>query len=216
MKSAFNNNRTYISGQPRNDLFFQENAKNIKRQLKISNNYIITYMPTHRKYGKGNQNPILFLNDKKVESFFNEINIKLLIKLHPNMPSEMEITNTSILNLTNLITDPQELLYISDILITDYSSCVVDYLLLNRPIIFYLYDDYEKVEENNLYFNLEDYCPGSIAKNESQLFSEINKAFYDKLYFLDKRQKILKLFNKYNDGSSSNRLFSLINNLHKY
>jgi CDP-glycerol glycerophosphotransferase (TagB/SpsB family) len=125
----------------------------------------------------------------------------------------MVVNNSSILNVTDLAIDTQELLNISDLLITDYSSCVVDYLLLDRPIIFYLYDDYEKVEENDLYFKLEDHAPGGITNNESQLLIEIDKAFSNEDYFLGKRQEMSKLFNKYNDGLSSERMYSLIKNL---
>ena len=213
MKSAFNNNQTFITGQPRNDLFFQNNNSNIKKELGLQNHYIITYMPTHRKYGKGDQNPVIFTKNKETEKYFNDHNIKVLIKLHPNMSSEMVVNNSSILNVTDLVIDTQEILYITDLLITDYSSCVIDYLLLDRPIIFYLYDDYEKVEENDLYFKLEDHAPGGITNNESQLLIEIKKAFSNDDYFLDKRQEMLKLFNKYNDGLSSERMYHLIKNL---
>ena len=130
-------------------------------------------MPTHRKYGKGDQNPVIFTKNKEAEKYFNDHNIKVLIKLHPNMSSEMVVNNSSILNVTNLVNDTQELLYITDLLISDYSSCVIDYLMLDRPIIFYLYDNYEKVEENDLYFKLEDYAPCCITNNESQLLLEI-------------------------------------------
>ena len=213
MKSAFNNNQTFIAGQPRNDLFFQNNNSNIKKELGLQNHYIITYMPTHRKYGRGDQNPVIFTKNKEAEKYFNDKNIKVLIKLHPNMSSKMVVNNSSILNVTDLAIDTQELLNISDLLITDYSSCVVDYLLLDRPIIFYLYDDYEKVEENDLYFKLEDHAPGGITNNESQLLIEIDKAFSNEDYFLGKRQEMSKLFNKYNDGLSSERMYSLIKNL---
>ena len=213
MKSAFNNNQTFIAGQPRNDLFFQNNNSNIKKELGLQNHYIITYMPTHRKYGRGDQNPVIFTKNKEAEKYFNDKNIKVLIKLHPNMSSKMVVNNSSILNVTDLAIDTQELLNISDLLITDYSSCVVDYLLLDRPIIFYLYDDYEKVEENDLYFKLEDHAPGGITNNESQLLLEIDKAFSNEDYFLGKRQEMSKLFNKYNDGLSSERMYSLIKNL---
>lgn len=210
MQSAFNNKNTYITGQPRNDLFFHNKNSSIKRGLGLQNNYIITYMPTHRKYGKGDQNPILFSKNKKAEQYFHDNKIKLLIKLHPNMSSQIEVDNPSILNVSKIVNDPQELLYITDLLITDYSSCLVDFLLLDRPIIFYLYDDYEKVEENNLYFKLEDYAPGSIVSNESKLLIEIKKAYSNAEYCIDKRHKMFKKFNKYSDGLNSERMYNLI------
>jgi|TARA_Y100000031_G_scaffold156990_1_gene214753 CDP-glycerol glycerophosphotransferase (TagB/SpsB family) len=213
MQSAFNNHNTYITGQPRNDLFFQAEKIDFKKKLGLQNNYVISYMPTHRKYGKGKQNPIIFEKNKEAERYFHDNKIKILIKVHPNMSSKMVVNNPSILNVSDLVNDPQELLYITDLLITDYSSCVIDYLLLDRPIIFYLYDDYEKVEENDLYFKLEDHAPGGITNNEPKLLIEIKKAFSNEDYFLDKRQEMLKLFNKYNDGLSSERMYRRIKNL---
>ena len=66
-----------------------------------------------------------------------------------------------------------------------------------------------------MYFKLEDYAPGGITNNESQLLIEIKKAFSNEDYFLDKRQEMLKLFNKYNDGSSSERLYDLIKGIYE-
>ena len=70
--------------------------------------------------------------------------------------------------------DTQILIIESKALITDYSSIYIDYLLLDKPLLFYCYD-YEHYLENDreMYFNYEDVTPGNKAKNFDELFKQI-------------------------------------------
>ena len=95
--------------------------------------------------------------------------------------------------------DPQELLFISDLLITDYSSCYIDYLLLKRPVIFYFYDSYE-TEDNELYFTPQDHKVGDVCYSEEELLGSIqNPRYFDS-----------DLYHKYTDSNSSERIFKRI------
>jgi len=214
LQSAFRNQHIHTTGLPRNDVFFYHEQTDLKKQIGLQNNYIITYMPTHRKYGRGEQNPVIFVHNEKAERYFKDHQIKIVIKLHPNMAAPLKDLHQSsfILNGSDLVNDPQELLAMTDLLITDYSSCVFDFLLLNRPVIFYHYDNYEQVEENDLYFNIEEDLPGSLAHNESELFQEIQHVVSDETNYLDQRQQSAKLFNQFNDGLSSDRIYNLAKN----
>ena len=64
-----------------------------------------------------------------------------------------------------------ELLLASDLLITDYSSCAGDFILLRRPVILYQ-PERASFEQTNrrLYFKMED-CPHLQARNEEELFN---------------------------------------------
>jgi CDP-glycerol glycerophosphotransferase (TagB/SpsB family) len=67
--------------------------------------------------------------------------------------------------------DVQPLLLAADALISDYSSIVFDYALLNRPMIFYAYDLDNYLAMRELYFGYEGFVPGPIARTEDELYA---------------------------------------------
>lgn len=57
-----------------------------------------------------------------------------------------------------------------DLLITDYSSIYLDYLLLDRPIVFFAYDLEHYVERDRaLYFTYESMTPGARCDTQVKL-----------------------------------------------
>jgi CDP-glycerol glycerophosphotransferase len=59
---------------------------------------------------------------------------------------------------------------VSDMLITDYSSCFFDYLILDRPIIHYLYDyEYYENEDRGLYYRWQEVVGGDVAFDKDKL-----------------------------------------------
>lgn len=204
LTSAFRNNNVFVTGQPRTDVFFQWNSGDIKKELGFQeNDKIITYMPTHRAYGKGELNPRIFEQNKSAIEYFEQNNIKLVWKFHKNMLDhynpDNETLSISLVDLTAKQVDPQKLLFISDILITDYSSCYIDYLLLKRPVLFYLYDNYE-TDDNELYFKPQDHFGEMIAQTEEKLLHLIrsNKTLNNSIY------------HDHFDGSASQRIYDKI------
>ncbi len=215
--TAFNNKKVYNYGLPRNDIFFLFNKDELKNNLNIKEKIIISYLPTHRNYGKGKINPYIFSGNSNAEKFFKENEVRILLKFHPNMKSFEEVysKDSRITNISRLEFDPQELLAISDILITDYSSCYIDYLLLDRPIIFFHYDNYEE-DDNELYFKINDYEVGPIVKNELELLEKIKNIISGKDDYKIERKKVRQIFHQFHDGKSSERLLNmLINGKHE-
>lgn len=210
LASAFQNPNVFITGQPRTDVFYHFSNKAIREKLGFSlEDKIVTYMPTHRGYGKGKLNPRIFFSNDEAIQYFKNNKIKVIWKYHKNMLKQYlntvkEYDEATFLDLTISPIDTQELLYITDILITDYSSCYVDFLLLEKPIIFYIYDNYDK-EDNELYFTPEDVAHNNIANNEHELLEKIKNP--------PQAIKDISKFHKYTDDQSSQRILTLINNL---
>lgn len=203
LSSAFRNNSVFVTGLPRNDVFFEWNKADVKQKLGfMADDFIVTYMPTHRAYGKGVQNPHIFLKNKEAIKYFQANSIKVVWKFHVNMlgnycpPSEHE---SVFVNLSGVNVDPQELLFVSDMLITDYSSCYIDFLLLNRPVAFYLYDNYQE-EDNDLYFRPQDHPVGRVCFNEKDLFSAVKSSSVP----------LAKFYHHFNDGNASRRILEMI------
>lgn len=138
-------------GLPRNDLLLSENTslivKNVRHRFSIRPDCgIVLYAPTFR--AKNNLD-IYTLPSQEVLKQLKRITQKewiLLIHLHTNIPCKfLEQKSNCILDVSEY-EDVQELLLASDFLITDYSSILFDFALLNKPILLFMpdLDDYLK------------------------------------------------------------------------
>jgi CDP-glycerol glycerophosphotransferase len=107
------------------------------------------------------------------------------------------------------ICDIYPALSLFDVLITDYSSIYFDYLLLNRPIIFFPYD-YESyiAKDKELLFDYLQITPGPVCKSQD----EVEKALLeiDTYEFAKKRKEISELVFDYHDSDASTRLWKIL------
>ena len=161
---------------------------------------IILYTPTHRDYEQSVfdiKRSILGFNieKKRFENFLQENEILIICKLHPRQNADVvdSLLPKGVLNFKGcdrfgLV----ELMKVSSMLMTDYTSVYVDYLLLNKPVIFnfYDYDLYKKIRGFSFY-PLQRICAGEIFTDEES-FYKVVKATLDGLdRYADKRQEIL-------------------------
>lgn len=184
-------------GYPRNDIFFKEeddldfifcDRLILKTILDNKDKKIVLYTPTHRE----NNNNLLLdfdsLNDK-----LKQLNTIFIVKLHPfilEFYSKIEEKTYSNIFFHNAFGDIYPLLKYIDILVSDYSSIVYDFLLLNKPIIFYNYDIYEYKKNVSLLFDYDEFSPGIKVKNQD----ELENSFFKKDEYREKREEIKNLF----------------------
>ncbi len=188
-------------GIPRNDIIFHptEAIKHkVYQYFHIDNHYkIALYAPTFRN--QSDLSVYTFDYQKCCDELEKKFGGKfvLLIRLHPIVQAESkEITyNERILNAT-LYPDMQELIAISDVLISDYSGIIFTFLRLNKPT-FLLAKDLEnyKKSERKFYFDWKDFSE-SIALTSEELINNIRhfseetflqktKSFIDKMGFVE-------------------------------
>ncbi|RTR30008.1 glycerophosphotransferase [Robertmurraya yapensis] len=182
-------------GTPRNDFLFQQDAaikKNILHKLQLpQDKKIILYAPTFRKK---NSLDVYDLNYRKVlqklEEHFGGEWI-LLIKLHPHLVAESEQLDygEKVINVSNY-DDIQELLYVSDILCTDYSSLMFDFSITGRPCFLYVPDLKEYLSnDRKLYFELSE-LPFVAAQSNEELIDKIVN-FNHQQYLMELNQFLL-------------------------
>lgn len=150
------------------------------------NKKIVLYAPTFRK------NSNLELYKIEYESIISTLEDKfdtefvMFIRLHPNEADRskefIREDNVKVFDVS-VYPDMQELLAIADILITDYSGCMFDFGLVNKPVFLLAkdFEDYCKFERK-MYFSISD-LPFSLAINEKQLHDNI-KNFEENQYRL--------------------------------
>ena len=108
--------------------------------------------------------------------FLEENNILFCIKLHPKSKLNEEFRNIQSENIMviNKDADPYVFLKMADVLITDYSSIYFDYLLLDRPIIFFAYDLEEYLNDSReMYFDYDEFTPGEKVNDYQELKKSI-------------------------------------------
>lgn len=108
--------------------------------------------------------------------------------------------------------DTQELLLAADVLVTDYSGCFVDYLLLDRPIIHYAYDRREyETADRGLYFNLDDVAGGDIVATHAELLASMSDALvHGPSHGADRRREVRARLVSCEGGDSCIRLESTL------
>ena len=190
---GLSSDRILCLGQARNDYFFGNHPNEIRERF--AGKKIVLYMPTHRSEGKTIMDFHNLLDLDAINKLCVANNFILLIKkhfFHKADPIVMNNEYSNIIELTHENVKAQELLDASDILITDYSSAYIDYLLLNRPIVFYAYDLQKYLEEDRelyLEYNQEN-IPGKICTNMKELKEELERLFQGKDFNESLRNKI--------------------------
>ncbi|WP_010678076.1 CDP-glycerol glycerophosphotransferase family protein [Bacillus timonensis] len=178
--------KVFEYGSPRNDLFFSNNLnKNeIFNNLRIPGNHkIVLYAPTFRKNNGVEAYNLEFARIiNALKSRFGG-DWTLLIKLHPHLISKSSKLHNSAANVIDVTTydDIQELLAISDVLISDYSSLIFDFSITKRPCFLYIPDVSEYISnERKLYFDINQ-LPFITATNNKDIEMKIEN-FDDELY----------------------------------
>ncbi|MCU9613258.1 CDP-glycerol glycerophosphotransferase family protein [Caldibacillus lycopersici] len=182
-------------GQVRNDVFFQDTDEDFAIPEWIREGKIIMYMPTHRKFGKLETDINLVIDFQKLNELCKRTGYKFLVKRHMYSSGQVPAIYENIIDISNESYDPQLLLKYTDILVTDYSSCYTDYLLLDKPVLFYCYDlDMYLKKSNEMYFNYFDVTPGPKSFQFSAFLSDLEKAMKDPGQFAADRERVLNIF----------------------
>ena len=185
-------------GQPRNDILYEiDKHQKIKKSVydRLNLPYeckILLYTPTIRKKFK---KEIFDINyDKIEETLERKFGGKwvALVKLHPavaNRAQELSIDQyNNVINVSDW-EDLQELLIAADVLITDYSSALFDYIILEKKAFIFAKDMDEYEKERGHYFNFRT-LPISISENINEL--ENNILNYDEKEYLEGIKKMLE------------------------
>lgn len=165
-------------GVSRTDVFFREAEKkmayeklhSVRQALcKEEKRKVVLYMPTFRGSIKNAKTPNQFDVKKFCQTYKKQY--ILLIKQHPFVKEPYSIPEQckdSCIEISNQMTT-QELLMVADCMVTDYSSVVFEYSLMNKPMIFFAFDLEEYYDERGFYYPYEEFVPGQIAKSMEEL-----------------------------------------------
>lgn len=169
---------------------------------------IVLYTPTYRANIK---NP--YLDNKKLNRFGKQNNVIFVIKHHP-ITNDINIEGLTNVYLYEKTKDIYPLMNLSDLMITDYSSIYMDFLILQKPVLFYI-SDYEEYQNKEVTLRPDffEITPGEKLKTQEEMHESIyNHLFNDNDNYKQKRKEIIDFSFKYKDGNSCNRIYKYILN----
>ncbi len=209
-------NNFLITGYPRNDIFFRQEDHldfiNVNLDLyneilkRKENQKIVLITPSLSLGYTGTDMVLSFLDLDKINKFGKKYDIHFILKLHPSMDNFSNLLDGYYENIT--IYPPKfdlyPLLKHVDCLITDYSSIFFDFLLLDKPIIFYV-PNYKDVKSSCI-LDYDTFTPGEKAYSMGHLI----KSLKDFVKGIDKYKKQREEIKRYSfdflDGNASKRI----------
>ena len=207
-----------VTGYPRNDALFEAFPGEMTGEHmhvldeireRVGGSSLVGYFPTWRTTAPG-------LDRKRfdpaaIETSLEAAGAYLVVKFHPDAASDIDISSRSrIIELPPTV-DVYPLLRDIDVLVTDYSSIYADFLLVDRPIIFYPYDlDSYVAEERGFYFPYEEYAPGPIARDLETFLERLDETLRGTDGYAEDRDRVRDHFFDHVDGASSERVVQFV------
>jgi CDP-glycerol glycerophosphotransferase (TagB/SpsB family) len=205
----------YTTGLPRNDqLLRPSNAheKNLPPRLHAAieaGQRTFMYLPTLRDIYTGQ----FELDWDKLNEQLAEKNCQLLLKLHPVDQSNLDVDLSNI-SVVERSVEIYDIMPHIDALISDYSSIIWDYMLLDRPIIYFLPDHEQFISSGRaLNFGIHEHAVGPICNNETELAAAITQVIADDFPAILQRpeyRQICATLNTYVDANSSQRTLNML------
>ncbi|BDD72142.1 CDP-glycerol glycerophosphotransferase family protein [Streptomyces anthocyanicus] len=200
---------TLETGYPRNDVLVNATAEDVRAARAAlglaDGTKAFLYMPTHREYQPG------FTSALDPARFARELgpDVTLLVRGHYFYGDSPQ---TAALRRTGRIVDVsghsrvEDLYLAADALITDYSSAMFDYAVLDRPIVSYVpdWDVYSAVR--GTYFDLLQEPPGAVATTQTELLGLLTSGTYDTPETTKRRDGFRRRFCEFDDGRAAERV----------
>ncbi|MBR1731087.1 MAG: CDP-glycerol glycerophosphotransferase family protein, partial [Ruminococcus sp.] len=206
--------RVVPTGIARTDIFFDEEYKNnfinefYGKYPNLKDKKIILFAPTFR--GDVKETAFYPMDLFDINDVCSELGDEyaVIIKHHPFIKEKHPIPEKyadRVIDLSDS-TEINDLLFISDLIITDYSSLVFEASIVDIPMLFYAYDLEGYIKDRDFYFDFQSHIPGKICSSLVDLIDAIKNDDYEAEKIAAFRDM---LFDKL-DGNSSQRIADLI------
>ncbi|MFF9669199.1 teichoic acid ribitol-phosphate polymerase TarL [Staphylococcus saprophyticus] len=199
------------TGVPRTDILFdQDYEKAIVADMEealpiVKGKQVILFAPTFRGSGHHTAHyPFFKIDFARFARYCRENNAIVLFKMHPfvknklNIPREYQEYFVDVSDFREV----NDILFITDILISDYSSLVYEFAVFKRPMLFYAFDLEDYITSRDFYEPYETFVPGKIVESFNDLIVALDQKDFD----VEKVEPFLDKHFKYQDGRSSERL----------
>jgi CDP-ribitol ribitolphosphotransferase len=180
---GINDSQVLPTGMPRLDEFLDEEHKkeaieNITSHNSIlcKQNRVILFAPTYRGENKRHAYyPYDMLDFDKLYKMCKDTDSVIIFKMHPFISEPVPIPENYRDRLTDMSDYPNinDLFYITDLLITDYSSNIYEFSLMRKPMLFFAYDIESYTKERGFHRDYRANVPGKITETFDDMIDAI-------------------------------------------
>ncbi len=202
------------TGVSRTDVFFQKwflqaaNAHFAQCVPFAGDRKVLLYAPTFRRHAKEAASPDK-LDIQKLKQALGQDYV-LVCKHHPFV-SHPPVIPPDCADFAKDVTKElsiDELLCVSDICISDYSSLVFEYSLFEKPMLFYAYDLEDYFDWRGFYYDYHELAPGPVVRTNEELIEKIREleTCFDPQRIREFRQRFMASC----DGKATERIMRMV------
>ncbi|GGQ69426.1 bifunctional glycosyltransferase/CDP-glycerol:glycerophosphate glycerophosphotransferase [Couchioplanes azureus] len=195
-------------GYPRNDRLARATAQetaDVRRKLGIApHERVVLYTPTHREWLPPGRQVL------DVEAFADTLGPEtvLLVRAHYFLVSADHEAPARRGRIVDVSAYPvvEDLYLAADVMMTDYSSAMFDFAVLDRPLVIFAPDWAAYREVRGVYFDLMELPPGEVATTFGELVEIFRGRAYESAAAAEKRARFRERFCYLDDGGAAERV----------
>ncbi len=211
---GINDSQVLPTGMPRIDEFLDKDYRR-KKTKELYEKYpmckdkkVILFAPTYRGTNKANAHyPYELIDFKRLYELCGDEYV-VLFKMHPWVASEVPISDKYKDRFADVGRYPNinDLFYITELLITDYSSNIFEYSLMKKPMLFFAFDEIQYSFSRGFHRAYEESAPGKVCHT----FEEVLQAIADEDFDYPKVEEYVEKHFDYIDSHASDRVIDWI------
>ena len=211
---GINDEQVLPLGLPKMDRFqdpaHRERAEAALREAfpQIRGKKVLLFAPTYRGTGKKDASyPYDRIDFELLYETLGE-DAAALFRMHPWVREPVPIPEHMRDRMADAgnVPDINDLFYVTDVLITDYSSNICEYSLMDRPMLFYGFDEEEYARERGFHRPYREFAPGKVCRS----FEELMEAYRTGDFEQEKAQRYVREQFDYRDSGASDRVIDRI------
>ncbi|MER7056189.1 CDP-glycerol glycerophosphotransferase family protein [Streptomyces sp. NPDC000351] len=202
------------TGSPRNDVLVgagPKDGRRVRERLGVPDGHtVVLYAPTRRDYRRGGH--VERIDLARLAADLGDGHT-LVVRLHPSLATgPARGMGLSELHRRGVLVDAtgephvEELMLASDLLITDYSALMFDYVLLDRPIVIHADDWAAYAASRGAYFDITADAPGHVSRSYRELAWLLASGAWRDEEAARLRSAFRARFCEYDDGRAAERV----------
>ncbi|WP_326684027.1 CDP-glycerol:glycerophosphate glycerophosphotransferase [Streptomyces microflavus] len=214
--------RLLRTGYPRNDALIAERTRAetegrlprppLAGELGIDDHKkVVLYAPTFRGGPAGGKQARrrLLLDVREFAERFGDT-YTLLVRAHYLEAARLPVCPPGTVIDVSRHHDVSEILALADVLVTDYSSIMFDFALLDRPVVLYAPDLDAYAAERGSYFDLRESAPGPVTATQEELFAELAELKKSDTRHAAQRASFAEKFGAYDQGDAARQVVAAV------
>jgi CDP-glycerol glycerophosphotransferase len=206
--------RMLETGYPRDDMLAGPDRDEVTRRVRAhlglpEGARTVLYLPTFRDHVKdrrGRYRLDLQLDIERLRGVLGPDTV-LLVRKHHYIVDQIPVTPDGFVRDVSSYPDGNELLLAADVLLTDYSSAMVDFANTGRPMLFFAYDlDTYRDEIRGFYVDYEATVPGPVLTTSDQVAEALSDLGAVEAAHADRYAAFTAKFCELDDGGATGRV----------